>query len=72
MPRITAIKHQARPTTETSAHTKAEAAKGNRPAKLKLAREQATLATQAAQPAQKPQPSPELVDTNRGKLNTHA
>jgi hypothetical protein len=72
MPRITAIKNQARVATETVAQIKAEAAKGNRPAKLKLAREQATLATQKTQTTQTAQPSPELVDSNRGKLNTHA
>jgi len=68
----TAIKNQVQEATETAAQTKAEAAKGDHQAVQKLARQKATQTTQTAQTTQTSQQSADIVDSNRGKLNTKA
>ena len=71
----TAIKNQVQEATETAAQTKAEAAKGDHQAVQKLARQKATQATQTVQTdqtTQTSQQSADIVDSNRGKLNTKA
>ena len=60
---ITAAKSLVQEATETPAQTKAEAAKGDQQAVRKLASEQ------AAQVAQQPA---EIMDSNRGRLDSKA
>ena len=59
----TTAKSMVQEATETLTQTKAEAAKGDQQAVRKLA------SNQAAQAARQP---PEVVDSNRGRLNTQA
>ena len=63
---VTAAQSMVQEATETSAQTKAEAAKGDRQAVRKLA------AQEAANPTQNPPHSKTDVDSNRGLLNIKA
>ena len=63
---ISSVKNMTEEATESSAVTKAEAAKGDRQAIRKLAQQQAVNHTEGSQ-----QPA-NLVDSIKGKLNTKA